>query len=89
MAAEATVAPMIQLVSTAGSLLILAAYAGNQSGRLPSQRLAYTLLNVFGAGILSVVAHVEEQWGFLLLEGVWTAVSLWALVRRPTPTAAN
>ncbi len=74
---------MVQIVSLVGSLLILTAYTANQAGRLQTDRLSYSLLNVVGAGILATVAVVEEQWGFLLLEGVWTLVSLLAVARHP------
>lgn len=72
---------MVQIISVIGSLLILSAYTANQSGRLDTSTVAYSLVNVLGAGILAVVAVIEEQWGFLLLEGVWTLVSVVALVR--------
>jgi hypothetical protein len=38
------------------------------------------VLNVVGAGILAVVAALHASWGFLLLEGTWTVVSLVSLV---------
>jgi hypothetical protein len=78
---------MIQIVSLVGSLLILTAFSANQLGRMTAQQRVYTLLNLFGAGILTVVAVAEEQWGFLLLEGVWTLVSAYALVRPPSSPA--
>jgi hypothetical protein len=74
---------MIQIVSIVGSLMILSAYAANQTGRWTATRLEYMVLNLLGAAVLAVVAAVEEQWGFLLLEGVWAIVSAYALLRRP------
>src|SRR3954451_10204946 len=82
MVGQSSLAAMIQLVSVAGSLMILAAYGANQLGRWTASRLEYMVLNLIGSGVLAIVAVVEEQWGFLLLEGVWALVSAWALIRR-------
>lgn len=68
---------MLQVISIAGSLIILAAYGANQFGLLPSATLLYSVLNLIGSAILAAIALIEHQWGFLLLEGVWALISLW------------
>jgi hypothetical protein len=72
---------MGQLVQIVGALLILAAFAAAQFGVLDTQSRRYLLLNLVGAAILTVLAWREEQWGFLLLEAVWTGVSAWGLLK--------
>jgi hypothetical protein len=69
-----------QGISIAGALLILAAYGGNQFGFTDRQSLIYNLMNFVGAAALTFVAFRAGQWGFVLLEGVWTILSLPALV---------
>jgi hypothetical protein len=79
-----------QLIQVAGSLLILTAFAASQAGRLPISSRRYLVLNFVGSAILAVLAAIDVQWGFLLLEGVWAVVSLWGLVqvtRGRVPTA--
>ena len=72
----------VQLVSVLGSLLVLVAYVASQFGRLSAKGLAYAFANIVGSGILAVVAALEAQWGFLLLEGAWALVSLVAVMRQ-------
>jgi hypothetical protein len=72
---------MRQIVSVIGALLILAPFAASQLGRLKTSTLSYQLMNLVGAGILTAIAVLESQYGFILLEGVWTLMSLIGLRR--------
>jgi hypothetical protein len=72
---------MMQFASLVGAALILAAYAAHQAGRMDRQSLLYHSLNAMGGLILCVVAIDASQTGFIVLEGVWTAISLVAIVR--------
>ncbi len=73
--------PMDQLVQVIGALLILAAFAAAQFGAMDPHSRVYLVLNLVGSVVLAVLAWEERQWGFLLLETVWAAVSLWGLVQ--------
>jgi hypothetical protein len=72
----------VQLVSVLGSLLVFIAYVASQFGWLSAKGLSFALANIVGSGILAVVAALEAQWGFLLLEGAWALVSLVAVMRQ-------
>jgi hypothetical protein len=72
---------MLQLVSLVGAFLILIPFAATQLGKLPVQSYTYQLLNFFGSGLLEIDAVIHRQAGFMLLEGVWAAVSVWGLVK--------
>ena len=70
---------MDQVIQVIGALMILVAYAAAQTGRWSTDSLVYLILNLIGSVVLAVLAAASENWGFLLLEGVWaivTAVSL-------------
>jgi hypothetical protein len=80
---------VIQGISLIGSLSILAAFIANQVRRLTTTGLTYLMLNTIGSGILAVIAIIEHQWGFLLLEGTWALVSLWSLLRLTLGTSQS
>jgi hypothetical protein len=65
-----------------GALGILIPFALLQFGRMSQHAYLYLLLNLIGSGILTVVAILQQQWGFVILQGVWAVAAAWGLVRR-------
>jgi len=79
----------VQVVQLVGAVIILAAFALAQFGVLEVRSTSYLVANVVGAAGLAVIAYVEEQWGFFLLEVVWALVSLWSLATTLRATSAS
>jgi hypothetical protein len=77
------------LVQITGALLILAAFAAAQSGRLDPHARSYLGLNLVGSAILAFDAWHGQEWGFLILEAVWALVSAWGLVRSAARPAGS
>ena len=73
---------MSDWVQIGGALLILAGFVLSQARILDPNSYAYLLLNLAGAAILAVLAYQAQRWGFLLLEGSWTLVSLAGVAAR-------
>ncbi len=73
---------MSQVVQVVGALAILVAFVAAQVRIFDVRSWTYLWLNFSGALVLGIAAWHERQYGFLLLEGVWTLVSAWGLVTR-------
>ena len=70
---------MLQVVSVLGALAIQGAYAANQFGLADASKLSYQVANFSGSAVLTVVAVMDWQLGFILLEGAWALMSLWGI----------
>ncbi len=70
-----------QVISLLGAAQILVAYIATQLRRMRPDSTVYNALNCLGSAFLTLVAVVGRQWGFIVLEGTWAVVSLYALLR--------
>jgi hypothetical protein len=72
---------LLQVVQIIGAFMILIAFGLAQAHRLNVLSVTYLLLNLAGSALLAISAIVETQWGFIILESAWAAISGWGLVR--------
>ena len=76
-------------VGMLGTLMVLGAFFLLQAGHIHGNRLAYQLLNLFGAAGILVSLIGSFNISVFLLEAAWVAVSLYGIVRslrKPPPT---
>lgn len=71
----------IQMVSVAGACVVLYAFYMQQQGAWQASETRYLACNFVGTAVLTVVAWIGSQWGFVLVESIWAIVSLRGLVR--------
>ena len=72
---------VLQIIGLLGAILILVPFAASQLGRVRIESVAYQVSNLVGSAMLTTVAVIEVQYGFILLEGVWAVMSLIGLQR--------
>lgn len=64
-----------------GVALLLAAFFLNLLGMVQKDSLAYLLLNLTGAAMACLASVMLEYMPFVILEGCWTLVSAYGLVK--------
>lgn len=80
---------LFDAIGVAGTVMILAAYALAQLGRLRQEHLVYLLLNLVGSGLVIVSLGDRFNLSALLLEVAWALISLggiWGWWRRRRAT---
>ena len=70
---------MTDCIGALGVGLILLAYLLNVLKIVPTDRLVFVLLNLFGASLATFASVLIDYKPFIVLEGAWALVSLIAL----------
>ena len=78
-----------QIISLLGAVMILGAYFAFQRGWLERHNRSYHALNCIGAALLTTVAIREGQLGFIVVEGVWSVLSIPGTIRPPAEIPAG
>lgn len=69
------------IIGSAGVGLILLAYFLSTEKLLKQDSKMYFVLNVIGAGLATIASLLIGYWPFVILEGTWTLVSLYGLMK--------
>lgn len=60
---------------------ILLAYALSVLGKISPNSLLFILLNIIGAAMACLASVLINYWPFIILEAVWTLVSVYSLLK--------
>ena len=69
------------IIGTIGVALILIAYFLNTERLIPVNGKFYFVVNVIGAALACYASFLIGYWPFVILEGTWTMVSIYGLMR--------
>jgi len=70
------------IIGILGVGLILLAYFLNIFSLFPKEGKLFFLMNIFGAGLACLASVMIHYWPFVILEGVWTCISVIGFVRK-------
>jgi hypothetical protein len=74
---------IVQFAGLLGCTILLVAYATLQwIGGVVAKHPMFNLANLVGSLLLLWVAIVDVRWGFIILESVWSIVSIPPLLRK-------
>lgn len=73
------------IIGSVGVFILLLAFVLNLLNKISRESLAYILMNIIGAGLACYASYLINYVPFIILEGVWTLVSLAALMRYKKP----
>ncbi|MGV8846695.1 CBU_0592 family membrane protein [Tessaracoccus sp.] len=76
--------PLYQVVSVIGSILLLTAYAGMQTGHIKTTTYFYQIANLVGAACLTYSVIKPFNTGVFITEFVWSIFSLIGLYKTVT-----
>ncbi|CAN5280114.1 hypothetical protein BH11BAC6_BH11BAC6_13770 [soil metagenome] len=68
-------------IGFAGVFILLIAFLLNLINRISKDGLAYILMNAIGGGLACFASYLIHYIPFVILEGTWMLVSLFALLR--------
>jgi len=69
------------IIGSVGVFILLLAFVLNLLNKLSRESLVYILMNVIGGALACFASYLIHYVPFIILEGVWTLVSVIAFVR--------
>ena len=79
----------IDWIGFIGVFQILLSFILNITGKIKTKDLSFILLNLIGAGMACLASILMKYLPFIILEGVWTLVSLISLVKYINQSKSN
>lgn len=69
------------ITGSVGVFILLLAFVLNLLNKISRDSILYIVLNIIGAALACYASYLINYIPFIILEGVWTFISLIALVR--------
>jgi hypothetical protein len=73
--------PLTDLIGFTGVSILLIAYLLQLTNLLSNEGWPYLTLNALGAGVACLASVMLHYWPFIILEGIWSLISLIGLFK--------